>query len=243
VAYASGAFGWRTLTQVAAVLAALILMATAVVLGDREAGGLAALGVGGLVLLRWGSGRLGMLVLAGIFLATLGFMLPSAALNLLRGQGLLAYLVPLSLATVSAAGLIGIAGSLGSRAGVDAGRDAAPWVALMLSVAFAIALSAGLVRTHADTGLAAPNELRIDARTNAFSPTTLTAEPGRVTVRFANRDLFWHTLTIDALAVDLRVPVNAEDRLSFDAAPGIYEFYCAIPGHALIGMKGTLVVQ
>ncbi|TMF24986.1 MAG: azurin, partial [Chloroflexi bacterium] len=31
--------------------------------------------------------------------------------------------------------------------------------------------------------------------------------------------------------------------LSFNAAPGTYEFFCAIPGHKQIGMRGTLVIR
>jgi plastocyanin len=243
VAYASGPFGWRALTQVSGGLAAVALVLTAVGLGDREAAGLAVLTVLGMALARRGNGLLGLLLLAAIFVATLAFMLPGAAFNLARGHGLLAYLVPLTLATLSSAGLVGALAAVRSRARTDAGRDIAPWVALSLAVAFAIALGAGLVRTRGDTGLSTPNELSIAARTNTFSVSTLTAEPGRVAIRFANNDLFWHTFSIDALGVDLRVPVNAEEKISFVAPAGTYEFYCAIPGHALIGMKGTLVVQ
>jgi uncharacterized cupredoxin-like copper-binding protein len=29
---------------------------------------------------------------------------------------------------------------------------------------------------------------------------------------------------------------------SFEAKPGTYEFYCRIPGHATLGMRGTLTV-
>lgn len=35
-----------------------------------------------------------------------------------------------------------------------------------------------------------------------FSSTELRHEPGQVTVTFDNRDLFWHTFTIDELDVD-----------------------------------------
>ena len=31
--------------------------------------------------------------------------------------------------------------------------------------------------------------------------------------------------------------------VTFTAAPGTYTFYCAIPGHESIGMRGTLTVR
>ncbi|HEV8164573.1 MAG TPA: plastocyanin/azurin family copper-binding protein, partial [Actinomycetota bacterium] len=62
------------------------------------------------------------------------------------------------------------------------------------------------------------------ARNVRFDPTTLTAQGGKVTVAVRNRDLFWHTFTVDA-------------------KPGTYRFYCRIPAHAAVGMHGTLVVR
>jgi uncharacterized cupredoxin-like copper-binding protein len=59
----------------------------------------------------------------------------------------------------------------------------------------------------------------------------------------SNSDLFWHTFTVDALGVSVQAPVGGEREITFDAAPGVYAFYCAIPGHALIGMRGTLTVK
>jgi plastocyanin len=230
------AFGWRSLTQWSGALAAVLLVGAGLLLGDREAAALAVVAVVGLVLLRFWAG---LLILAGIFTATLAFMLPGAFSNLLHGQGLLAYAVPLSLSAVSAAGLVGVIGAV-LRPASESG--AARGVAAAVSAAFVVALFGGVVAAQAPAQMTA-NELAISAKTNAFSTSTLTAAPGRVAIRFANKDLFWHTFTIDSIGVNLRVPVNAEEEMSFDVGPGTYEFYCAIPGHALIGMRGTLVVQ
>ena len=38
-------------------------------------------------------------------------------------------------------------------------------------------------------------------------------------------------------------PVNGEQSVTFSAPPGTYAFYCAIPGHESIGMRGTLTVH
>ena len=62
-----------------------------------------------------------------------------------------------------------------------------------------------------------------------------------MTVAVRNRDLFWHTFTIDTLGVDITAPVGVRSA-SFEAEPGTYEFYCRIPGHATLGMRGTLTV-
>ncbi|MBA2724366.1 MAG: cupredoxin domain-containing protein, partial [Actinobacteria bacterium] len=41
-----------------------------------------------------------------------------------------------------------------------------------------------------------------------------------------NRDDTRHTLTIDELEVDLNLPPNTAQRVSFEADPGTYRFFC-----------------
>ena len=76
----------------------------------------------------------------------------------------------------------------------------------------------------------------------AYSTDNLVAESGAVNIRLANHDLFWHTLTIDELNVDLSVLVGSEREAGSPAPPGTYTYYCAIPGHELLGMLGTLTI-
>src|SRR5207248_9880356 len=90
---------------------------------------------------------------------------------------------------------------------------------------------------------AAAGDLVISATNARFSTTTLTGDHGTVTVDFINNDLFWHTFTVTDLGVDIRLPVKGNQRASFNAAPGTYEFFCPIPGHKSIGMRGTLIVH
>jgi plastocyanin len=236
-------FGWSRLADVSAIAAAALLFGTAVILGDREAGALGAATIVGLLLTRFRGGLLGHAMLACIFTATVAFMLPGATVDLLRGEGIAAYVLPLSLAAAAIAGLIGSSGSLVTRGQSGAGSQAATLVAGAVLVVFGLALVSGSEAANANAPAAAVAPLEIWAKTNAFSTTNLTSRPGQVTVRFANRDLFWHTFTVPALGVDLKVPVNGEDEVTFQAAPGTYDFYCSIPGHALIGMKGTLTIQ
>jgi nitrite reductase (NO-forming) len=54
-----------------------------------------------------------------------------------------------------------------------------------------------------------------------------------------------HDFTVDELGVHVVVAPGetVEVTIPEDAAPGEYEFYCSVPGHAAAGMVGTLVVQ
>jgi plastocyanin len=97
--------------------------------------------------------------------------------------------------------------------------------------------------TPAEAREAPPGALLVETRNVAFDPTALSAPGGKVTVAMRNRDLFWHTFTIDVFRLDLRVPVGRLRTATVDARPGTYRFYCSIPGHATLGMRGTLTVR
>jgi plastocyanin len=40
----------------------------------------------------------------------------------------------------------------------------------------------------------------------------------------------------------VRAPVGRLRSVTFEAEPGTYTYYCRIPGHATLGMRGTLRV-
>jgi len=65
---------------------------------------------------------------------------------------------------------------------------------------------------------------------------------GPVTVRITNLDAFPHDFTIDELGVKVALGASETVEATFDAKPGIYTFYCSIPGHREAGMEGTLTV-
>jgi plastocyanin len=113
----------------------------------------------------------------------------------------------------------------------------------VLTVVFiATSLTLVGVMTPTPAPQAPPGALLVEARNIAFVPTALDARGRKVTVALRNRDLFWHTFAIDAVGLDLRVPVGRLRSASFDARPGTYRFYCSIPGHARLGMRGILTV-
>ncbi|HLY65170.1 MAG TPA: cupredoxin domain-containing protein, partial [Chloroflexota bacterium] len=68
----------------------------------------------------------------------------------------------------------------------------------------------------------------------------------KVTLQIQNTGNTAHTFLSPALSVSqLDVPIQKTTPVSFTApsAPGAYQFWCNIPGHAEAGMVGEVVVQ
>jgi len=146
---------------------------------------------------------------------------------------------------MSLAGLIGAtAAVVASRRGRTAARRGPVVVVAGAVVVVAAVLAAVAVARPPRAAVAqGSQQLTLRAARTAFSATSLSASPGRVTVSLANHDLFWHTFTIERLGVNLDVPVGGSRSVTFTAAPGTYTFICRIPGHAAAGMRGTLTVR
>jgi outer membrane protein assembly factor BamB len=81
----------------------------------------------------------------------------------------------------------------------------------------------------------------------AFTTNHATANPGKVTVDFANDSALQH----DVVLVDQKntilgkTPIFQGGTKSFTTtlAPGTYTYYCSVPGHRQAGMQGTLTVK
>ena len=234
--------GWRRLAVVAALANAVILFGYGLTRGDREALVFAVVMVIGLGLLRVGTGLLGLLVMAALFVNIELWMFPAANGNATYRAGLFDLLVPALLVAFSLAGFIGAVAAMVHLRDPSAGRGAAGPTGV-IAVVF-IFTSLGLVWAMTDAEPQAVPEGAVEVQTTnvAFVPDTLRAGGGKVTVAVRNRDLFWHTFTIDTLGVDITAPVGGVRSASFEAEPGTYEFYCRIPGHATLGMRGTLTV-
>jgi plastocyanin len=234
--------GWRRLAVVAALADAVILFAYGLTRGDREALVFAVIMVIGLGLLRVGNGLLGLLVMAALFVNIEFWMFPAANGNATYRAGLLDLLVPASLVAFSLAGFIGAVAAMVHLREPAAGRGAAGPTGV-LAVVF-IFTSLGLVwaMTDAKPQAIPAGAVEVETTNVAFDPDALRATGGEVTVAVRNRDLFWHTFTIDRLGVDLKAPVGGVRSATFEAQPGTYEFYCRIPGHAALGMRGTFTV-
>jgi plastocyanin len=235
-------YGWFWLVQVAAVIETGLLFAAGAYLRDAEALTLAFVVLLTLGWIFFRPGRIVPVVVRSLVFADVAFwMIPAAITNAVNHSSLGSILLPGTLGTTALVGLLAAAGFLISTGNPAAGRRVARVVAaLALAV---ILVVAGVAAATASSTTVSGRAIVISATNARFSATTLTADHGTVTVDFTNNDLFWHTFTVPALGVDIRTPVKGHSQLSFNAAPGSYEFFCAIPGHKQIGMRGTLVIK
>jgi plastocyanin len=238
----AGTYGWFWLVQVAAIVETALLFAAGVYLRDAET---LALAFVVLLTLGWIFFRPGRIVPVAVrslvFLDVAFWMVPAAYSNATNHGSLGSILLPGTLGTISTVGLLAAVGFFISGGKRAAGASVARIVA---AAGLAVIVVIGAVAVAAASSNTAGGNAIVIAATNArFSTTTLAANQGNVTVDFTNNDLFWHTFTIDTLGVDVRTPVKGHRQLTFHAAPGTYEFYCAIPGHKSIGMHGTLVIK
>jgi plastocyanin len=234
---------WRRLALVAALADAAVFLAYGLGRGDREAVAFAAVMLAGAALLRVRSGLLGLLVLGALFVNVQVWMFPAANGNAANRVGLVDLLIPGSLVAFSLAGIVGVVGAIAHRRDPAAGGGVAGPAGLLAVVFVATSLALVGVMTPAQAREAPPGALLVETRNIAFVPARLTARGGEVTVAVRNRDLFWHTFTIDRLNLDLRVPVGRLRTATVDARPGTYRFHCRIPGHTRLGMRGALTVQ
>ena len=239
----SGLVGWRRLTVVAALANAVVLFGYGLTRGDREALVYALIMLVGIGLLRVGSGVLGLLVLAGLFVNIELWMFPAANGNATYRVGLAELVVPASLVAFSLAGFIGAVAGLVHLRDPAAGRAAAAPTGIITAVFVFASLGLVWAMTDAEPQVVPEGALEVQATNVAYVPDTLRAAGGEVTVAVRNRDLFWHTFTIDALGVDVTAPVGRLRTATFEARPGTYTYYCRIPGHAALGMRGRLTVR
>jgi plastocyanin len=107
------------------------------------------------------------------------------------------------------------------------GRNAMRF-SIVITVLGALAVAGTAVARLAYEGAEAqPGDIEMVLENIEFSPQTITAEGGEeISVFVENRDTVLHTFTIEELDVDIDVPGNGSARVTFDAAPGRYEFIC-----------------
>ena len=91
-----------------------------------------------------------------------------------------------------------------------------------------------------DDAVAQEGDVELVTQDIEFKDESLDAEAGEVSVFVDNKDNTLHTFTIDELDVDLDIPAGKSARVTFNADPGTYEFYC-VPHKDT--MEGTLTVE
>lgn len=195
------------------------------------------------VLLRIRGEWLGLVILVFLF-ADMGFYtLTGAATNLANGTDWYALALPTSLATFALTGFFSaLAVLFAHRHAYVPSRVAHDFaIAVLFTCVFVLVL--GIFMTRRVQAAPRAATLKLTVQNLNYSTAILTAPNTLVSVSLENKDLFWHTFTIDALSVDLKVPMQATGHIEFSAPPGTYAFHCTIPGHEILGMHGTLVVR
>lgn len=239
-------FGWRRL-QLAAALATLASFVIPMLIGRKLESFLLAMAapvvVGLLVMVRWS--RVGAIWLG---ITSLGLLVSSAAFlpQPLTHPESTADFIPLLIFTVST-----LAGSIAAIPSFrEPTRPASPSRApRRIAAASAMVILAGalwsLVAARGVTSVAAGvGDVRLVTKDIKFMPaavdTRIDARGGKISIYVTNRDATRHTFTIDSLGVDLNVPPNSSQRITFSAGPGTYRFYCR--PHSP-GMSGELIVR
>jgi uncharacterized cupredoxin-like copper-binding protein len=95
------------------------------------------------------------------------------------------------------------------------------------------------------TSPAAVQPVEVDLVDIAFSPKEITIPANTdVTVNLVNKGVAPHTFDIDQLNIATgELAAGESASVTINAAPGRYEYYCAVPGHKEAGMVGTLIVE
>jgi plastocyanin len=230
---------WGILLRTAGVLQSLGLGAAAVMLGDAEAGAIAVATIVMLIIQRFRR-TVGAVLLALLFADTAFFTAAAALSNLLDQATPQATIGPAALAAIALTGLLASIANVWQRGRTLSPSRAATVTAFVAATAFGV-IAIVSVASAPGTAVSGSEAIRLEIKGAKFSTDALSATGRTVTVAVTNHDLFWHTFTIGELGIDLRVPVGDEKSVTFTAAPGMYTYICAVPGHASF-MRGVLTV-
>ncbi len=230
----------KGLVRIAAASEAVALLFFAGMRSDREAVALGIACLAGLALLVWRRTAIVGLALLGLLFADIAFFTASAGVSNATNSEAGPAAPPLWFAAIASVGPAALTAAALRRSTLER-RFGRTLATIAVVGALVSAGSAASAQVAADT--AGPSTLRVRTKDSAYSTRELVARAGEIRLNVTNADLFWHTFTIDALGVDLRVPLDGRRSVIFTAAPGTYEYRCQIPGHVQVGMTGTLIVR
>ena len=234
---------WRQALRVLTLLLIAGLIAVIVVIHDKDVVALTVITFVLLLFLPSKRAWLGVIGLTLLFADVLFFTGAAATSNIRHHEQLTTVAVPAAFGALCVAGVVaGLLALVRYKSSAEGGGTIPLLIVAVVVFAGAMATSA---IAGTDGGAAKKSDIRLLAKNTKFSPKTLTATAtnGKVSVFVTNKDFWWHTFTIDKLNVNLRIPEGGHRRVVFDASPGRYKFYCAVPGHTQAGMKGTLVIS
>lgn len=139
------------------------------------------------------------------------------------------------------AALVGIAAAIAVIRGLVDTAPAARSLGMAAVVVVVLASAYSVYETVSyDSAVAQEGDVELVAKDIKFQNTDLEAGSGQVSVFVDNEDQTLHTFTIEELDVDLDIPASKSARVTFDAEPGEYEFFCEPHKE---DMKGTLTVE
>lgn len=197
----------------------------------------AALWIGGLVWLGRATKGPAILLLVS-FVAFLGLSAPFALPTLVVPASGGDFIV--NLAGILAA-LVGIAAAVAVIRGLVDTAPAARSLAVTATVVFVLASAYSVYATATyDSAVAQEGDVELVAKDVKFEQTSLEASGGEISVFVDNEDPTLHTFTIEELDVDLEIPASKSARVTFEAEPGEYEFFCEPHKE---DMKGTLTID
>jgi plastocyanin len=102
----------------------------------------------------------------------------------------------------------------------------------------------------ANTGGGASSSVKFEADPGgelAYTTTSATAKPGKVTIEFTNPQALTHDVAIESSNGEeigaTELIADGSDSTTVDLKPGTYTYFCTVPGHREAGMEGTLTVK
>lgn len=231
-------FGWVNLLRwstIAAIAVVVVINVLAGIIPPLLV--FAVVWLGALIWLRSATTGPVILLLIG-FLAFIGlsapFVIPTLTVPASAGDFILnlASLIAALLALVAAVALL-----RGRRDPAPAARSLG-WTGVAVFVAASVFSIVATV-TYEDA-TEQQGDVAVVTKDIEFQDTSLTASAGEVSVFVDNQDATLHTFTIDELDVDLDIPASKSARITFQAEPGTYTFYC-VPHED--DMEGTIEIQ
>jgi uncharacterized cupredoxin-like copper-binding protein len=130
-----------------------------------------------------------------------------------------------------------------------AGAGGVWWLARwrIVVVVPAALLSLGVALALADSGRNASSSVGLTAREFLFEPKEVTAGTGEVAFLVKNQGAIEHNLVLVAPGGKTVTLISVIEpgqtmRVTVSLSPGLYPFYCSLPGHKDAGMAATLRV-
>jgi uncharacterized cupredoxin-like copper-binding protein len=109
---------------------------------------------------------------------------------------------------------------------------------------------ASTTTTGAPSGASAAQTVSLEANHEGqlkYEQSSLTANAGKVSIDMTNMSPLMHNVTVESAshAILGATPTfnGGSKTLTLDLKPGVYKFFCSVPGHRAAGMEGTLTVR